>query len=524
MENKNDLKDKKLVIIGAGISGLVSAKYALETGFTDITIFDAKKSLGGNWNEENSPMWKNLSSNLSKFSMQFSDFHWKEYDEVFAKKKEINHFLEKYAENFNIVPYLNFETKVINISKIKNPKNENYEKYKLKIQQKDEEPKFFEFDYVIVGVGFLTTPDYSLFEKYKIPESKCKVEIFHASNFKDTNYFKNKRVIVIGQAHSSTQIAVKISKCAEEVLNVFRKPSHVIPKRIYSEKYKKEIPYDFLLSKFIVETEEENIAGSKLPEKEVCKIKNNAFNKLLFPDYEGKGNKYNEDYNNIPEILQVGKDCDYGVAIGISDGYYKAIHKGTIKPIKSEIKNIREKTVELTNGEIYEDIDVVILGTGYKCNLSFLDEEISEIINYQIDNKYAPTNIVLDVFHPNLKNLAFVGIHYFLVFGLYELQARLALRYFSDYDTLVNKKNQLCVSGFSGNKPYHFMEYTNKIAMLIDSYPKLDEIKQNDEELYNCITEGPPLMEIFWINTPKKEKFVNYIKKINRVLNSDNNI
>lgn len=516
-------KGKRLAIIGAGISGIVSAKYALENGFSDISIFDTKKSLGGNWyDDKNSPMWDHLKTNVSKYIMMFSDFVWQEQDENFNDKKEVINFLEKYATHFKIHKYLKLETKVLHVSRIINERENNNEIYKIQIKHKEEEIKTLEFDYVIVCSGFLSIPDYTVFERFRTPESKCKVEIIHATNFKNADKFKDKRVIVIGQAHSSTQIATKISRVAKDLINIFRKPSHVLPKRLYVEKYNKQIPFDLELFKFKVETEEENIAFTNIPDSVIHKKKNNFMKSIAFPDYNGKGNKNNTFFNDLPEYLIVEDDCEIPLTIGISDGYYKGIKKGFINAIRSEIIDIQGNRVYLKNGDILEDIDYIVLGTGYKCNLYFLDEDLRKNLNYQVDNKYGPINTILDVFNPSIKNMAFVGIHYFPIFGKYELQAKLAFKYFSDSDYLTIIKKDLCFSGLSHNKPYSFIEYINKIAMLLDSYPKLDEIKKEDEELYQYITEGPLFIQIFFLNTENKKKYSDIIKSINRALNSDN--
>jgi hypothetical protein len=50
------------------------------------------------------------------------------------------------------------------------------------------------------------------------------------------------------------------------------------------------------------------------------------------------------------------------------------------------------------------EVDIILLGTGYVSNLeSFIDEKILKIINYNIDNKYAPVNLAYDFSSSNKK-------------------------------------------------------------------------------------------------------------------------
>jgi hypothetical protein len=171
--------------------------------------------------------------------------------------------------------------------------------------------------------------------------------------------------------------------------------------------------------------------------------------------------------------------------------------------------------VFLENGENYE-IDVLLLGTGFKCNLSnILDDKILKIINYDYGSKYGPVNLAYDVFHPSIKNLAFVGIHFFLIFFTYELQAKLALEYFLSPKNILSK-NLI----YSDNKPIDFGDYTSMLAQVLDILPDLKKIETEDKELHDNIISGPLLPQIFILNSENKLKAMEYIKIVNRELMS----
>ena len=143
-------------------------------------------------------------------------------------------------------------------------------------------------------------------------------------------------------------------------------------------------------------------------------------------------------------------------------------------------------------------------------------------MGFKEENSHFPLNIYLDVFHPEVKNLAFVGIHYLQMFSFSELQANLALRFFFDKENLfesikgIDQENLL-----SGNKPYDFHEYLNKVSYLSGNYPDFDLILREDEELYNCIKDGPLLVQMFFLkgeNGGILKENSDYIKLINRNL------
>jgi dimethylaniline monooxygenase (N-oxide forming) len=64
-----------VAIIGAGPSGLVAAKYALQAGF-DVTVFEASDDLGGQWHAtaSHSGVWPGMHANTSRAMTAFSDF------------------------------------------------------------------------------------------------------------------------------------------------------------------------------------------------------------------------------------------------------------------------------------------------------------------------------------------------------------------------------------------------------------------------------------------------------------------
>ena len=94
-----------LAIIGAGPSGLVAAKYSLQQGY-NVTIFEKQSDVGGVWN---SFVWPHLTTNISKYTIQFLDWQWHEFDEIYPTKKNMQRFFKEYAENFKVIARILFE-------------------------------------------------------------------------------------------------------------------------------------------------------------------------------------------------------------------------------------------------------------------------------------------------------------------------------------------------------------------------------------------------------------------------------
>jgi len=73
------LQPKRVAVIGAGVSGLTTAKCLLDDGLMPV-VFEQSAHIGGIWNsDENLPdgggiAYRSLRTNTSRLMMAFSDF------------------------------------------------------------------------------------------------------------------------------------------------------------------------------------------------------------------------------------------------------------------------------------------------------------------------------------------------------------------------------------------------------------------------------------------------------------------
>lgn len=100
----------KVGIIGAGISGISAAK---QLRHYDPLVFEATDSIGG--------VWKHCSFSSTKLQtprcdFEFSDYPWAERENAsFPSHVEILEYLRGYATHFDVMKYINFNSKVLEI-------------------------------------------------------------------------------------------------------------------------------------------------------------------------------------------------------------------------------------------------------------------------------------------------------------------------------------------------------------------------------------------------------------------------
>ncbi|KAK7261231.1 hypothetical protein RIF29_27536 [Crotalaria pallida] len=103
--------EKSVAIIGAGLCGLISCKYLQEKGFNPI-VFEAEDGIGGVWRHT---IASTKLQNHRK-SWEFSDFPWHpSVKEDNPNYQQVLDYLNSYAEHFDIIPCIRFNSKVIDI-------------------------------------------------------------------------------------------------------------------------------------------------------------------------------------------------------------------------------------------------------------------------------------------------------------------------------------------------------------------------------------------------------------------------
>lgn len=198
---------KKIAVIGAGLSGLVTAKTLLEYGY-DVQVYEKENEIGGVWAP--SRHYPGLTIQNTRDTYAFSDFRMpKDYSE-FPTGEQMLAYLKSYAEHFSINKVINLNHKVLSAVQTEN------NSWKLLIRN---EQKGFniEADFLVVCSGIFSEPF--------IPEAdgmenfiNSGGSIFHTTKVSNSNLYKNKKVAVVGFGKSACDITSNIADEAEKLI------------------------------------------------------------------------------------------------------------------------------------------------------------------------------------------------------------------------------------------------------------------------------------------------------------------
>ena len=99
----------RFAIIGAGMSGIVSAIKLREAGFDDFTIYEKAERLGGTWRENTYPgIACDVPSHLYSYSFEPNP----EWSHRFSPGAEIQRYFEGVAAKHGVTPRIRFGDEV----------------------------------------------------------------------------------------------------------------------------------------------------------------------------------------------------------------------------------------------------------------------------------------------------------------------------------------------------------------------------------------------------------------------------
>lgn len=412
---------KRIAILGAGPSGLVAAKEALQNGLVP-TIFERSNDIGGVWNSSSGAVWNTMSTNISKFTTTFGDFRWHPDSDMFPSARAMFNYLMDYANKWNIRDYIKFNSNVVSVSSInKDLDGVGTEGWRVQWEDSSDETLQTDiFDGVIVATG--------IFSKAVIPDipglSTFQGRVIHSREYKSGDAFDGSRVLTIGGSFSGAEIASDVSNHSAVSYHCFREPFWILRRYLPDNKTgKPNLPIDLLFY-------------------------NRSFYQLPTPTTTASDDESNVSKNRYMASICQEQQSNSELAIDpqnfskpyyvtVSDQYLKQIEEKKLVPKRQPVADVNGSTVRLQNGDTV-DVDAIIFCTGYSPELNFFDESVRNKIAYDPTDRLQPVILFNECCHPEVKNLFFVGMYKGPYFAVMEQQARLAARVFAGTVSLPN--------------------------------------------------------------------------------------
>lgn len=350
----------RICIIGAGISGIATAKCLKETELS-YDCFEASSTLGGNWVFKNpngmSSAYRSLHIDTSKKKLEFPDFPMPAEYPTFCHHTHIRQYFEDLVDHFGIRDAIRFETPV--------RKAERTEDGTWRITLDDE---VRQYDHLIVGTGHHWDPKWPDFA------GRFDGPVIHSHDYIDPFdpiNLKGKRVLVVGIGNSAVDIASELSNrgLAERLVLSTRRGAHVVPKYLLGRPIDQMVETNPYLPLTL-----QRKAAALLIRLLVGRVENYG---MPTPDHE---------------LLTAHPTVSSDLLQRVGNGDI------TVKPNVAELRGDR---VEFIDGSV-EPIDAIIYATGYNITFPFFDPDFLS----------APDNVFplfKRIFVPGIDNLMFIG-------------------------------------------------------------------------------------------------------------------
>lgn len=202
----------KIVIVGAGFSGIGAAIRLLEAGERDFVVLERAGELGGTWRDNTYPGCRcDVQSNLYSFSFAPNP----DWSETFPSQPEIWAYLGDVARRFGVLPYLRFDEELTDATF-----DEATGTWRVTTPRAS-----FTAQFLILGTGFLAEP--------RLPDiaglDRFEGTVMHSARWDHGHDLAGERVAVVGTGASAIQIVPSIQPEVASLTLFQRTPGWVVP-------------------------------------------------------------------------------------------------------------------------------------------------------------------------------------------------------------------------------------------------------------------------------------------------------
>ena len=318
---------ERYCIVGAGPAGLSMARSFKARGMA-FDVFERHSDVGGIWDPENpgSPIYESAHFISSKTLSGYFDYPMPADYPDYPSHRQVLEYHRAFAREYNLYENIRFNTGIRNITK--NDKD-------WLVTLADGERR--KYKGVVCASGITWNPN--------IPDipGDFNGEVIHSVRYNSAERFKGKRVLVVGAGNSGCDIACDAGANAKQAFISVRRGYYFIPKHIFG------MPADVFgeTSKWAPAWLNQFISGFLLKHVLVGDLRKVG---LPAPDHK---------------ILET-----HPIA---NDQLIHHLRHGDVRA-KGDIKRLNGDYVEFADGS-REQIDLVVLATGYNWSIPYMDPE-----------------------------------------------------------------------------------------------------------------------------------------------------
>ncbi len=341
--DEHDVLHLRVVVIGAGFSGLSVAYRLRETGEEGFVVLEKGASIGGVWRDNTYPgVACDVPSHL--YSLSFAPNP--EWDRAFSSGARIREYLESVADDYGLWPWISLREELLEAVW-----DDEESLWRVTTTQRR-----LNADVLVSCAGPLTEPIY--------PDvaglGRFGGKTFHSNRWDHGHDLSGERVAVVGTGASAVQIVPELQPLVEKLVVFQRTPGWVVPRP------DREVPEleKRVLRRFPALTRLYR-TGQYLV-RDLLNYRMIRRNKVFRRLFQAKARSFLEEQVKDPDLrARLTPNYEIGCKrVLITNDYYPALDSPNVELLDSGVEEIREHSLVAGNGTEHA-VDAIVFATGY---------------------------------------------------------------------------------------------------------------------------------------------------------------
>ncbi|KAA1194250.1 NAD(P)/FAD-dependent oxidoreductase [Pseudohalioglobus sediminis] len=337
----------RVVVIGAGMSGILAAIKLQQAGYTDVIVYEKADRIGGTWRENTYP---GLTCDVPSHHYTYSFERNPDWTRHLPPGGEIQAYFERVTDSYHVRESIRFNTEVVAASY-------RDQRWHLELADGSRDSA----DVVIAATGVLHHPSWP-----EIPGMDTfRGALFHSARWDHSVPLAGKRVGIVGMGSTGVQIVSELSAAGVAVSHFVRTPQWIMP-----------------------------VENGYFPEQERAAFRADPelLNRTMdFEGYAASVDAYTQALTNPDSEVAIAMStaCRENLQQGVHDAtlreqltpdhepfckrlifspdYYQAIQRPNAHLVRSDIRCIEPGGIRTGDGCLHE-LDVIALATGFRAD------------------------------------------------------------------------------------------------------------------------------------------------------------
>ncbi len=335
----------RVVVIGAGMAGLLAGIKLREDGYRDICIYEKADRIGGTWRENTYP---GLSCDVPSHHYTYTFARNPDWTRHLPPGEEIQAYFEATTRKYQLEPLIRFNTEVVAAKFLDG-------RWRLELGDGRSDVA----DVVIAATGVLHHPS-----EPAIPgRQDFAGDLFHSARWDHSVPLEGKRIGVIGMGSTGVQLISELSARGIEVSHFVRNPQWIMP--VENGYYSEEDRARFRADPQALDEEMDSEAYAANVEQYTQALIEPGSPGSIFMSQTCRDNLENSVKDPVlREQLRPDHEplCKRLI---FSPDYYEAIQRDNAKLVRSGIESIEAQGIRTRDGELHP-LDVIVLATGFR--------------------------------------------------------------------------------------------------------------------------------------------------------------